>query len=135
MKPSSKDRITVSILLVVSLLVILAMGYMVFGKPKVSGMTTTSTKIVKVDNLEQIERYKKYIDTYAIKVQENNKVYLKFYSYENSVSYESKLDLTLDQFNKLVEGKEYWFEIELLKTGDKTNGTIKKIYTEDPVTM
>lgn len=133
MKPSSKDRMKLLLILIVFLLVLSAMVYMIFGKPKLSGMTTSSTKIVKVDNVQQIELYKKYTEPYAIKVQENNKFYLHYYYYNNSVPYESKLDLTIDQYNKLVEDNEYWFDVKFSKLDDRTNGTIKKIYTENPM--
>lgn len=135
MKPSSKNRMTVSIILIVFLMVLSAIGYTIFGKPKDTRMLTVSTKIVKVDNIKQIELCKKYNYTYAIKVQENDKFYLKYYSYENNVPYDSKFDLTTDQYNKLVEGDEYWFDVDFSKAGDKTTGTTKKIYTENPVTM
>jgi hypothetical protein len=131
MKSSSKDRIKLLLILIVFLLVLTVMGYMIFN-PKVTGMTA-SAKIVKVDNAQQIEFYKEYTKPYAIKVKENNKFYLKYYSYGNNVSYESKFDLTTDQFNKLVEGTDYWFDIKFSKRGDKTKGIIKKIYTENPM--
>jgi hypothetical protein len=132
MKPSSKDRITVSIILVVFLLVLSFIGYVIFGNPKSSGMTTSHTNIVKVDNIQQIELYKKSNDTYAIKVQENNKLYLKYYSFPNNVPYESKYDLTIEQYNKIVEGDDYWFEVDYFKKGDSSKGIIKEVYTENP---
>ena len=133
MKPTSKDRMLVSLIVVVFLLTVCGTGYVIFGKPKVAGAITGSTKMVKIDNLQQIELYKKYITSYAIKVQENNKFYLEYHSYENSVPYESKFDLTADQYKELVEGKDYWFKVKYSKIGDKTYGNIKMIYTENPV--
>jgi len=132
MKPSSKDRMKVSIILVVFILVLSAIGYGIFGKPKVAGGYIPDIKIVKADNLKQIELYKKYNTPYAIKVRENNEFYVKYYDYENNVPNESRFDLTADQYNKLVEDNEYWFKVKYSKTGDTTNGIIKTVYTEKP---
>lgn len=132
MNPSSKDRMTVLIILVVFLLVLSVMGYGIFGKPKVAASYIPFTTIVKADNLQQIERYKKYSTPYAIKVQGNNVFYLKYYDYENSVPNESKFELTADQYNKLVEGEQYWFYVKYSKTGDRSSGSIKTVYTEKP---
>jgi hypothetical protein len=132
MKPSSKDRMTVSIILVVFLLVLSAIGYGIFGKPKVAGGYISDIKIVKADNLQKIELYKKYNTPYAIKVRENNEFYVKYYDYENNVPNESRFDLTADQYNKLIEDSEYWFDVKYSKIGDTTEGIIKKIYTEKP---
>ena len=132
MKPSSKDRMKVSIILVVFILVLSAIGYGIFGKPKVAGGYIPDIKIVKADNLKQIELYKKYNTPYAIKVRENNEFYVKYYDYENSVPKQSRFGLTDDQYNKLIEGKEYWFDVKYSKIGDETKGIIKTVYTEKP---
>jgi hypothetical protein len=133
MNPSSKDKMIVVSILIVFLLVVSGVAYTIFAKPKTAGMITMVTKIVNVDNIDQIALYKKHSNTYAIKVQENNISYLRYFSYDNSVPYESKYDLTTDQYNKLVDDKEYWFNVDFAKTGDRGKGIIKKIYTENPV--
>lgn len=133
MKPNSKDRLKVSLISIVFLLALSAIGYMVcsliLGNLKKSGMYTPMTYIVEADNVQQIEHYKVNSQYYAIKVQENDKFYLKY----NSRSSETKLDLTSEQFNKLVEDKVYYLKISLSKAGDEANGILQEIFTEDPL--
>jgi hypothetical protein len=93
----------------------------------------TGAQLIKTDNTEQIEIYKKYQTPYALKVQDNNKFYLRYYSYENNAPIESKLEVTNKQYNKLVEDNKYWFMIKFTESGDQSNGTIKDIFTQDPV--
>jgi hypothetical protein len=133
MKSNSKDRMVVSLIAVVFFVTVCGLGYMLFGKHNPTGMFTSYTRIVKVDNLQQIELYKKYTTVYAIKIQENNKFFLEYHGYESNVPYENKFDLTADQYNKIVEGNDYWFQVKYSKTGSETDGSIKKIYTEDPM--
>lgn len=133
MKPSSKDRIKLSVILIGFLLALSAFGYMIFGKHKTAG-EYTSARIVKAENIQEIELNKKYHEFYAIKVQENDKFYLKYYRYdENNVPYESKYELTSDQYSKLVENNQYWFNIKYSKLDDNTKGIIAGIYTDNPV--
>jgi hypothetical protein len=130
MKPSSKDRMTVLIILGVFILVLAGMGYVIFGNPKITGIKTAPTVIVKADDLQQIEMYKKHIVRFAIKVHENNEFYLKYYAYDYDVPYESKFILNADLYNKLVENKEYQFKVKFTKHGDRSNGTIQLIYND-----
>ncbi len=131
MRASFKERSFVLLWLVTFVLVVSSLAYMAFAKPKSSGMLTSGVRIVEKDNLEQIELYKKY-QSYAFKVKDNNKFYLRYYSMENKAPVESKFELTSEQYNKLVEGNEYWFMVKFSKNGDTNSGTIKEILSENP---
>lgn len=131
MKPNSKDRLKVFLIFAVFLLVVSIIGYGILGRGKVSGMTTPAN-IIKAEDVQQIEQYKKYLNPYAVKVQEDSKYYLKFYGFDDGALYETKVQLKTDQYNSLVEGKSYWLDIKFSKTDDVKNGTLKKIYTDDP---
>lgn len=117
--------------IVIFILVVAWVGYLAFGNPKSSGMIA-SAEVVKADSIEQIEIYKKYHLPYGFKIQEENKFYLNFYTYENMTPVdERKLEITREQYNKLVEGNKYWFEVRYSKKADRT-GIIKEIFTDDP---
>ena len=132
MMTSFKDRGVVTLLLVVFILVVTFLVYNTVVKPKETGMLT-SVEIIKDDNAQQIEIYKKYHTRYAFKIQEDSKAYLRFYSYENNILIESKLEVTDEQFHKLVEGNKYWIEVKYSKKIDTSNGILEAIYTEEPM--
>jgi hypothetical protein len=134
MKASFKDRSIVILLLLIFIFVVSALVYFISAKPKTTGILTSGTEIIKIDNLQQIEINKKYGTPYALKVQDNNKYYLRYFAYENSKpsTTESKLELTKEQYNKLVEGNKYWLKVKFSKAGDTSGGIVKDIFTEDP---
>jgi hypothetical protein len=134
MKASFKDRSIVILLLLIFILVVSALVYFNFAKPKTTGMLTSSTEIIKLDNLQQIEINKKYGTPYAFKVQDNNKYYLRYFAYENSKpsTTESKYELTKDQYSKLVEGSKYWFMVKFSNADNTRDGIVKDLFTEDP---
>jgi hypothetical protein len=132
MRAAFKERSVVMLWIVIFILVVAWVGYLAFGKPKVTGEITTGVEIVKTENVQQIEMYKKYLISYAFKAQDNNKFYLKYYTYDNMTPVdERKLDLTREQYNKLLEGNKYWFEVKYSKKDDRS-GSIKEIFTDDP---
>lgn len=55
---------------------------------------------------------------------------LKYYGLGTDISNETILELETEDFNKLVEGKTYWFDIRFKKADDMSTGVIKKVYTE-----
>ena len=134
MKASFKDRSIVILLLLIFIFVVSALVYFIFAKPKTTGILTSGTEIIKIDNLQQIQINKKYGTPYALKIQDNNKYYLRYLAYENSKpsATESKLELTKEQYNKLVEGNKYWLMVKFSKAGDASSGIVKDIFTEDP---
>lgn len=137
MKPNSKDRIKLLLIIIVFLFALSVVGYM-FGyafypNKKTSGECTGATQIVSTENVQVIERNKKYNEWYAIKAQENDKYYLKFYKSDTGVYRECKYDITMEQYNKLIEGNTYWFSIKYSKLDDDTNGIIKQVYTDNPM--
>jgi hypothetical protein len=109
------------------------MVYYTFGNPKPTGMLTPGVQIVKTENDKQVEIYKQYKTPYAVKIQDSNKFYLKYYGYESNKPVESKFEITSQQYNNLIEGKEYWLKVQFTKKNDYTSGTVKEILTEDPV--
>jgi hypothetical protein len=134
MRASFKDRSIVILLLLIFIFVVSALVYFISAKPKTTGILTSGTEIIKIDNLQQIEINKKYGTPYALKVQDNNKYYLRYFAYENSKpsTTESKLELTKEQYNKLVEGNKYWLKVKFSKADDTSSGIVKDIFTEDP---
>lgn len=132
MKSSTKDRIKLSVIAFFFLLVLLSIGYAIWGNPPVTGMYTGMVKIVNIDNAEDINRYEKYKTPYAYKLNENNKPLLKYITYDINKPINTTLTLTNEQYNELVEGEYYWFKIKLSKPNDMSNGIIKSIYTESP---
>jgi hypothetical protein len=132
LKVSFKEKSVLLIWMLGFVIVVSALVYFVFAKPKAAGMLTSGVQIVKADNVQQIETYKKYNNAYALKIQEDRKFYLKYYYYENSKPIESKLEVTSEQFNTLTEGNRYWFMVKFAKIDDYRSGTIKEIFEEDP---
>ena len=124
MKSNLKDRIVVSLIVVVFLVTVLGLVYALFSKPKVTYIYTPPTMIVESSNLNQIDRYEKRNTVYAVKDQGS----LKYHYLEGS---ETLLVLEATEYNKLVEGKTYWFGIKLTKAGDPSSGVIKSVYTEN----
>ncbi|MBZ9632902.1 hypothetical protein [Clostridium sp. FP1] len=126
MKSNSKDRIVVSIIVIVFLVTISGIAYLTFGPHKVKGIYTAGTLIVASNDSEQIKICKKNNAAYAIK---GNGV-LKYYGLGADISNETTLELATEDFNKLVDGKTYWFDIKLKKADDMSIGVIKKVYTQ-----
>jgi hypothetical protein len=132
LKPSFKEKSAVLIWLLIFVLLVSTLVYFIFAKPKTTGMITSGVQIVKADSVDQIEIYKKYQTPYASKDQDNNKFYMIYYFYEGNKLVESKLEVTSEQYDKLIEGNKYWFMVKFSKTDDISSGTIKDIFTEDP---
>jgi hypothetical protein len=132
LKVAIKEKGGLLIWLLCFIVVVSALVYFVFARPKASGMLTPEVQIVKADNLQQIENYKKYNTPYAIKTQDNTKFYLKYYYNEGNKPVESKLEITSEQFNKLTEGNKYWFMVRFANSDDSTSGTIKEVLTDNP---
>jgi hypothetical protein len=132
LKVSFKEKSALLIWMLGFVIVVSYLVYFAFAKPKAAGMLTSGVQIVKADNVQQIETYKKYNSAYALKIQEDNKFYLKYYYYENNKPIESKLEVTSEQFNKLNADNKYWFMVKFAKIDDYRSGTIKEIFKEDP---
>ncbi len=132
MRVSFKEKGGLLIWLLGFIVVVSALVYFVYARPKTTGMLTPAVQIVKVDNLQQIENYKKYNTPYAIKTQDNNKFYLKYYYNEENKPVESKLEITSEHFNILTEGNKYWFMVMFANSDDSTSGTIKDVLAENP---
>jgi len=127
MKSNSKDRVLVSLIAAIFLVTVFGIGYLFFGKSKVSGLYTTPTVVVESSNSSQIELYKRHNTVYAIK----DEGYLKYYWSDGGTPTETILVLEVVEYNKLVQGKTYWFDIDLTISGDLTSGAVKSVYTED----
>ncbi|MBU3146017.1 hypothetical protein [Clostridium sp. CF012] len=126
MKSSSKDRLVVASILLVFILTVSAMAYIMLGRNKVGGIYTGATLIVAASDSEQIKICSRNSNPYAIKDSGS----LKYYGLGSSISTENIFALETEEYNKLVEGKTYWFDIRLKKADDMTSAVIKKIYTE-----
>jgi hypothetical protein len=127
MKSNSKDRVLVSLMAAIFLVTVFGIGYLLLGKSKVTGLYTTPTVVVESSNSSQIEQYKKYSTVYAVK----DDGYLKYYWSDGGNPTETILVLEAVEYNKLVQGKTYWFDIDLTISGDLTSGSVKSVYTED----
>lgn len=127
MKSSSKDRVLVSLIAAIFLVTVFGIGYLLFSKSKVAGLYTTPTVVVESGNSSQIELYKKHSTVYAVK----DEGYLKYYWSDGGTPTETILVLETVEYNKLVQGKTYWFDIDLTISGDLSSGSVKSVYTED----
>ena len=126
MKSNSKDRIVVSIIVIIFLVTISSICFLILGRHKATGVYTGGTMIVEVNDSEQIKICKRSNAPYAIK----DNGFLKYYGLGTDIYKESILEMETEDFNKLVEGKIYWFDIKLKKADDKSIGVVKKVYTE-----
>lgn len=133
MRAVSRDRVKLLFISIALLAGLFIIGNLAFGKSKATGMYTSGVKVVKVDDTEAINMSKKYGTAYAHKVKENNKFYLKYFRIEDSQTKECTYTLTNEQYEELVEGKEYWFNIEFDKPDDDGSGKVKTVYKEDPM--
>jgi hypothetical protein len=43
------------------------------------------------------------------------------------------LDITGEQYDKLVEGREYWFMVQFVKKDEPTNVIVKEILDQNPM--
>ena len=127
MKSNSKDRVLVSLIAAIFIVTVFGIGYLFFSKSKVAGLYTTPTVVVESSNSSQIELYKKHNTVYAVK----DEGYLKYYWSDGGTPTETILVLEAVEYNKLVQGKTYWFDIDLTISGDLTSGAVKSVYTED----
>ena len=127
MKSSSKDRLVVASILLVFILTVSAMAYIMLGRNKVGGIYTGATLIVAASDSEQIKICNRSNAPYAIKDSGS----LKYYGLGSSISTENIFILETEDYNKLVEGKNYWFDVRLKKADDMSSAVIEKIYTED----
>ncbi|MGV8979966.1 hypothetical protein [Clostridium sp.] len=126
MKSNSKDRIVVSIIAIVFLVTISSIVFLTFGPNKVVEFYTAGTLIVASNDSQQIKICKRSNAVYAIK----GKGVLKYYGLGADISSETTLELDTEDFNKLVDGKTYWFDVKLKKADDMSIGVIKKVYTK-----
>lgn len=127
MKPSSKDRLVVASILLVFILTVSAITYFMLGRNKVGGIYTRGTLIVAASDSEQIKICNRSSAPYAIKDSGS----LKYYGLGTDMSTENIFILETEDYNKLVEGKTYWFDVRLKKADDMTSAVIKKVYIED----
>ncbi|WP_017414905.1 hypothetical protein [Clostridium tunisiense] len=133
MRAVSRDRFKLLFISIALLAGLFIIGNLAFGKAKITGMYTSGTKVVKVDDTEAINRSKKYNTPYAHKVKENDKFYLKYFAFEGGQPKNGTFTMTSEQYEELVEGKEYWFNIEFDKPDDDGSGKVKTVYKEDPM--
>ncbi|MBZ9689571.1 hypothetical protein G9F72_025175 [Clostridium estertheticum] len=127
MKSSSKDRLVVAAILLVFILTVSAIAYFMLGKNKAYGIYTRETLIIAASDSEQIKICNRSNAPYAIKDSGS----LKYYGLGSGMSTENIFVLKTEDYNKLVEGKTYWFDIRLKKADDMTSAVIGKIYTEN----
>lgn len=127
MKSSSKDRLVVGAIFLVFILTVSVIAYSIFGKNKLGGIYTSGTLIVAESDSEQIKICNRSNAAFAIKDSGS----LKYYGLESDMSKEKIFVLKSEDYNKLVEGKTYWFDVRLKKADDMTSAVIEKIYTED----
>lgn len=125
MQSNTKDRVKVIILGSVLLIGIAIIGYMFLGKSGTSEVYTNLVKIVAADDSQEIEECKKYNMSYAFNVKEDDKYFLE---YDNG-----KYKLTEEQYNELIEGKAYFFNIKYTSSKNTSSGIVKAIYTENPM--
>lgn len=128
MTPNSKDRIKVASLVILLFIGLLFIGFMIFGKPSPSGQITSMVKIIAADDTEQIDTCKKNNTAYAHKLKENDKFFLEYHSKDTE-----KYTLTKQQYDKLDENEYYYFKIKFSSSKDTNSGTVKSIYTENPI--
>ncbi len=126
MKSNTKNRIQVMVMGAVLLIGLLFIGYIVFGKPIAGVEYTPMLKIIAADNVEEIDKCKKYDTPYAHKIKEGDDYFLE---YPNAEKYK----LTEKQYDELIESNYYCFKIKFSKISNTSNGTVKSIYTENPV--
>jgi hypothetical protein len=126
MKSNSKNKLIVAIIVIIFLGTISSISFLILGRDKVRGLYTGGTLIVALNDSQQLEICKRSNSVYAIK---GNGV-LKYYGLGTDISNETTLEIKTEDFNKLVEGKTYWFDISLKKENDMSTGVIKKVYTE-----
>lgn len=125
MQSNTKDRVKVIILGSVLLTGIAIIGYMFLGKSGTAEVYTNLVKIVAADDSQEIEECKKYNMSYALNVKEDDKYFLE---YDNG-----KYKLTEEQYNELIVGKAYFFNIKYTSSKNTSSGIVKAIYTENPI--
>lgn len=131
MRAVSRDRFKLLFISIALLAGLFVIGNLAFGKGKITGMYTSGTKVVKIDDTEAINRSKKYNTPYAHKVKENDKFYLKYFGFQGGQPKNGTFTMTSEQYEELVEGKEYWFDILYDNPDDDSLGKVKKVYKED----
>ncbi|WP_040194178.1 hypothetical protein [Clostridium culturomicium] len=125
MQSNTKDRIKVIVFGSVLLIGLAIIGYMFFGKSGTAEVYTNLVKVVAADDLQEIEECKKYNMSYALNIKEDEKYFLE---YDNG-----KYKLTEDQYNELIEGKSYFFNIKYTSSKNTSSGIVKAIYTQNPI--
>ncbi len=116
MKENSKDRIKVTLIILVVLTFVSIIGIGLGGalgliKTKPIGMFTGPVVMVDEKDTERIDSIKKH-GSYAFKVKEDNNFYLKYFSKENDKPIEYTIKLTEKEFNSIVIGKIYKFDVK-----------------------
>lgn len=134
MKENSKDRVKVTLIILVFLVFVSIIGIGVGGalgfiKTKPIGMFTGPVVVVDESDTERIDSIKKH-GSYAFKVKEDNSFYIKYFSKENDKPIEYKIKLTENEFNSINIGKTYKFDVKFDKK-DNYKGEIREIHPQN----
>lgn len=134
MNSNTRDRIKVFTIFGILLLCLAAILYVAFGNPKTSSMMYTSAvKIIDKDDTEAIRKCEQYKTVYAHKEIEGDKFLLRYTDYEYPEKHiENTIILTKKQYDKIQEGKYYYFKIKIPRDESK-EWILKNIYDESPV--
>ncbi|MEG0613468.1 MAG: hypothetical protein RR486_13180 [Clostridium sp.] len=131
MKANTRDRLKVFLIFCV-----LAVGVLfIFSitTNKTARGETTSFTFVEASNTERIERLKTDRKSYGYKIEENDNIYLKVFSYEPGENkyVETNVKCTKEQMDNIPESSKHWLKIKYIK-GDSSNQVLEQIYKEDP---
>lgn len=134
MKENSKDRIKVTLIILVFLVFVSIIGIGLGGalgfiKTKPIGMFTGPVVVVDESDTERIDSLKKY-GPYAFKVKEDDNFYLMHFSWESDKPVEHKIKLTEKEFDSILIGKVYKFDFKLDKKDDN-KGEIREIHPQN----
>ncbi len=131
MKSSPKDRVKLLLTVFVCLFVLIGIVYVLWsGSSITTGMYTSRVKIINEDNVDAINKYGKYTAPYAYKVKDKSFLNYTYCDNEKTIA----LTLTNEQYDDLVEGNYYWFNIKFPDSDNNhSEGTIRNIYTHNPV--
>lgn len=134
MKENSKDRIRVTLIILVFLVFVSIIGIGVGGalgliKTEPTGMLTSPVVVVDQRDTERIDSLKKH-GSYAFKAKEDNNFYLEYFTKENDKPIEYKIKLSEKEFNSISIGKTYKFDVKFDKE-DSNKGKIKAIHLQN----
>lgn len=133
MRAAFKEKSFVALWVIITLLIVSTLGYFALAKPKSSGMTF-GAEVISIEDTKQLDILNKYKTPYAFKVKDNDKLYLRYFYYENnaSVPKESNFEISKDRYDKLKEGNKYWFTVKFSKANDESKGIVTELMTENP---